>query len=129
MNEYKLSILLTRKLNSDYESIFYNRIINKPIKNIINDKVSNKVIYDNILNLILEQGILRKYYIDENHLLIYTIIKNFFNAVSETYEEQINESTIINSFNKLNKILTTELETEKNISKEFFKQKIHEEIN
>jgi len=158
-----LSVFLTRKLNLDNESSFYNHIRVAPqndefLLEISPKKqdwlVSTATVVDGILKLItsnpkrdsnklnsfqvkerkreileIDNTPLRKFYLENNDLFIYKTIVNYFNAV----EKEIFVNASITSFIKktigiqalfsvLKTILSENLQKDKNISEEYFKQ-------
>lgn len=160
----KLSVSLTRKLNTDTKSVFKGHILlaanNDEIlkklsgKNSINWSISTAAIVEGILSLIssnpkrdrdelqltsenerkrsdLEKiksnAPLRKYYIENNDLLIYTILINFFQA---SYNTLFKENTILFKtvgiqvqFVVLKEILK-DLDKNKDISVKYFAENI-----
>ena len=160
----KLSVSLTRKLNTDTKSIFRGHILlaansdeileQLSGKNSINWSISTAAIVEGILSLIssnakrdrdelqltsekerkrrdLEKiksnAPLRKYYIENNDLLIYTILVNFFQA---SFNKLFKENTILFKtvgiqvqFIVLKEILKN-LDKNKDISVKYFSENI-----
>jgi DNA phosphorothioation-associated DGQHR protein 1 len=115
----KLAVYLSRKLNSDKESVFYRKIKVAPqIDSLLIDKtegwaVSTATIVDGILALVTknskrdrdeigkvsvkygrnrkllstieDNSVLRKYYIDQQDIVIYKAVDNFFKAVVDVF--------------------------------------------
>lgn len=158
-----LSVFLTRKLNLDNESSFYNHIRVAPQNDEflleISPKeqdwlVSTATVVDGILKLItsnpkrdsnklnsfqvkerkreileIDNTPLRKFYLENNDLFIYKTVVNYFNAVNKDMFLNVPNNSFIKKtigiqalFFILKTILSKKLETDKNISEEYFKE-------
>lgn len=162
-----LAVHLSKKLNTENESPFFNHIKVAPQ----NDEfllsknpremdwlVSTATIVDGILKLIStnpkedsnelrrmednernrnkinrnDNTPLRRFYLDNNDLFIYKIIFNFFKVVErELFEQVVGQTSYIKKtigiqalFMVLKEILNNNLDTDKNISQEYFKKYI-----
>lgn len=160
----KLAVFLTRKLNTDDESVFKGHILlaanNDEIleqlsgNNFINWSISTAAMVEGILSLITNNAKrdrdelqmraekerqrlvlselkssapLRKYYVDNNDLLIYTILVNYFKA---SYNQLYKTNTILFKtvglqvqFTVLKKVLQN-LENDKDISIDYFTENV-----
>ncbi len=161
----KLAVFLTRKLNTDEESVFKGHILLAANNDEILEQlsisksgkwaISTAAVVEGILSLItsnakrdrdelqmrvekersriglssLKSSVpLRKYYIENNDLLIYTILLNFFKA---SYEQLYQANGILFKtvgiqvqFAVLKKILQ-KLEQDKDISIDYFSNQVH----
>jgi len=165
----KLAVFLTRKLNSEEDSIFRTHIIIAAENDIILSTsdakrlnhwlVSTATIVEGISRLIsknskrdantmhkeppgktrlrslLEHGgndepPLRSVYIEGNDFLIYTIVKNFFNAAEEIFWKGnatpgfIQKTVGFQALFQILKLLLKEALVEKNVSSAFFQEKL-----
>lgn len=162
----KLAVFLSRKLNTDEESIFKGHILlaannDEILEQLSGSKfiiwsISTAAMVEGILSLITNNpkrdrdelqmraererrrsvlseiknsAPLRKYYIDNNDLLIYTILINYFKA---SYNQLYKTNTILFKtvglqvqFTVLKKILQ-KLEDDKDISMDYFSQQVKE---
>lgn len=92
------------------------------------DELSKTIVYKrNRSNLKDDKSPLRKYYIDNNDLLIYEIIKNFFNAFEKVFQQKdiLYKTTGLEAqFDILKRILIKHLEDDKNIGESYFASKL-----
>jgi len=157
-----LSVFLTRKLNLDNGSNFYNHIRVAPQNDEFLLEISPKeqdwlistaTVVDGILKLIttnpkrdsnrlntftikerkrnileVDNTPLRKFYLDNNDVFIYKVVVNYFNAVNDVLFVSSKNNSFIKKtvgiqalFNVLKVILSEKLETDKNISFDYFK--------
>ncbi|WP_447767571.1 DGQHR domain-containing protein [Sphingobacterium faecium] len=94
------------------------------------DELSKTLIYNRKRDSLKpDRTPLRKYYIENNDLLIYEIIKNFFNAFESVFgqKEILFKTTGLQAqFDILKKITATYLEKDKNIGQRYFIEKLQD---